>query len=165
MKVCQTNVGMSKILTNIRGWNNYQISLLTLRFDKFFWLLFQTWNWRHFHFCSSFCDISRKATTATEMVDVICIIDFLHRATALFLFLCSHKVTEDLTWFSVELWPELANRETPVFLLTTVALYFASIFYGNKWSEKTPTWYNFYEVLKKGHKTEVNTKLVKFQCH
>ena len=115
MKVCQTNVGMSKILTNIRGWNHYQISLLTLRFDKFFWLLFQTWNWRHFHFCSSFCDISRKATTATEMVDVICIIDFLHRATALFLFLCSHKVTEDLTWFSVELWPELAKRETPVF--------------------------------------------------
>ena len=120
-----------------------------MRFEKFFWLHFQTWNWRHFHFCSSFCDISRKATTATEMVDVICIIDFLHRATALFLFLCSHKVTEDLTWFSVELWPELANRETPVFLLTTVALYFASIFYGNKWSEKTPTWYNFYEVLKK----------------
>ena len=141
-------------------------SLSNVQFDKFFMLTYSNFEFTSFSsaLCStSFCDISRKA--ATEMVDVICIIDFLHRATALFLFLCSHKVTEDLTWFSVELWPELANRETPVFLLTTVALYFASIFYGNKWSEKTPTWYNFYEVLKKGHKTEVNKKLVKSQCH
>ena len=94
-------------------------SLSNVQFDKFFKLTYSNFEFTSFSsaLCStSFCDISRKA--ATEMVDVICIIDFLHRDNSFFFL--SHKVTEDLTWFSVELWPELANRETPVFYWPTL---------------------------------------------
>ena len=57
-------------------------------------------------------------STATA-VDVICIIDCLHR-DSLFSLPSSQKVTEDLTWFNAELWPELASRETSLFFSLTV---------------------------------------------
>ena len=60
-------------------------SLSNVQFNKFFMLTYSNFEFTSFSsaLCStSFCDISRKA--ATEMVDVICIIDFLHRDNSFF---------------------------------------------------------------------------------